>query len=102
MADEIAELRQTLPAVTTNSEGADRVLGLFGIGLDRVEQILRDPSYEAGKDVKRDRLMFDITATFSSQLMRLGEIKLRTQNTDKIGELLLLLQQANEGDPKER
>jgi hypothetical protein len=101
VADRLEKLQAQLP-VTGDGGPGDTMLELWGLGIDRVRAILTAPDYVAGKDHKRDRLMADITNFLGNQILRVGEGLLRRERTDKIGELLAMLQKADQGDPTGR
>ena len=56
--------------------------------------MMRAPDYVPGVDIKRDRLMYEMTQGLGNQLIRIGEGLLQREKTDKLAGLLQQLRAA--------
>jgi hypothetical protein len=100
MAEAVKIIAERLPVLSDGSGVADRMLKLYGMSLDRIEQLLDDPYYVTGMDPKRDSQYIEIARMFQSGLLRIGEGLIQREKTDRLASLLENLKKSGEGEKK--
>ena len=80
---------QPLAVATLEVGGrAGKLVEAWELGIDHCIAILRAPDYVPFEDLKRDRLMYEMTYGFGQQMLRIGEGLIQREKTDRLASLL--------------